>query len=145
MLVTVLVNECQTQLFPPAVTEPPGELTYMVRSLVWSTESKYSSWATSKLAMSSSTAPPSLTMRCVKSWLTTPWKRSMTICMQQTGTVNPRSCRGTRCELWELCTAQVAAKLTGLGGGGPWLHVMGPADILEPRDRLRARQKARLW
>eukprot|EP00955_Chlamydomonas_euryale_P101719 365366-Chlamydomonas_euryale.AAC.13 len=45
------------------VTEPPGELMYMVISFDGSTESRYNSWATTRLAMSSSTAPPMRTMR----------------------------------------------------------------------------------
>lgn len=36
----------------------------MVMSFVWSTESRYSSWATTRLAMSSSTGPPMRTIRC---------------------------------------------------------------------------------
>ena len=47
----------------PAVTDPPGELMYMVMSL-WFMESKYSSWATSRLLLSSSTAPPRRTILC---------------------------------------------------------------------------------
>ncbi len=38
----------------------------MVMSRLGSTESRYSSWATSRLAMSSSTAPPRRTMRCME-------------------------------------------------------------------------------
>ena len=48
---------------PPAVTEPPGEFTYMVTSSL-PVESRYSSCATIRLAMSSSTGPPMRTMRC---------------------------------------------------------------------------------
>lgn len=42
----------------PAVTDPPGELIYIVMSLFGSTASKYSNCATIKFAISSSTAPP---------------------------------------------------------------------------------------
>eukprot|EP00983_Pelagomonas_calceolata_P095285 1157991-Pelagomonas_calceolata.AAC.3 len=50
----------------PAVTEPPGELTYIVMSFLGSAESRYNSCATRRFAMSSSTAPPKRTILCSK-------------------------------------------------------------------------------
>ena len=49
---------------PPAVTEPPGLLTYMVMALLGDTESRYSSCATIRFAISSSTGPPMRTILC---------------------------------------------------------------------------------
>lgn len=60
---TVSCRRGTLRVSTPAVTDPPGELTYMVTSS-FPTESRYSSCATIRLAMSSSTGPPMRTIRC---------------------------------------------------------------------------------
>src|SRR6187549_1781393 len=55
----------------PAVTEPPGLLMYSQMSFSLSSPSRYSSWAHSWLAMSSSTAAPSSTTRSLRRRLKT--------------------------------------------------------------------------
>src|SRR5215212_8107527 len=51
----------------PASTDPPGELMYRKMSLSLSSDSRCRSWATTRLAIVSSTASPRKTMRSLRS------------------------------------------------------------------------------
>ena len=129
-------SNCSKQCLP-AVTEPPGELTYIVMSS-FPEESRYKSCATTRLAMSSSIGPPRRTILCAArrgSPFSRLFPRSLDQVRQQAA-AQPALCY--RAQLFTSmphCSARALAPLTcwnncdmtcwkrsttnGLGGGGP--------------------------